>query len=140
MKWGFYIFLAFAGNGICSIVQKMQQMNFDGAYKNEFMITAFGIVVIILLACSFGVNGDKKQMIKDCRIFAPLAGISNGLTNLLVMVLTAAMPAAILFPSFSAGGIIVMFFIGLFVYKEKLSKVQMIGYAIGVVSIVLLNL
>lgn len=139
-KWVFCLIFGFIGNGMCSTIQKMQQLACGGAYKNEFMIVALGIDFVILTMIVLVSKADIKSQLKGCSIYAPLAGIANGATNLLVMVLTALLPTAVLFPSISAGGIIIMFFISLLVYKEKISKQQMVGYITGVSSVILLNL
>ena len=47
---------------------------------------------------------------------------------------------AIVFPVISAGGIITTAIVGIFVYKEKLSVMQIIGMVLGTASIVFLNL
>ena len=74
--------------------------------------------------------------------FMPAAGcgIANGIVNLLVMVLTGALPSVILYPSIAAGGIVIGYVVSVLVYKEKLTFMQNIGYIIGTVSVVLLNL
>ena len=140
IKWLIYLGIGFVGNGMCSTIQKMQQLKFDGAYKNEFMVVALGIAAVFLMVIVFMRKGDVKAELRECRIYAPLNGIANGATNLLVMILTGLIPTALLFPSISAGGIAIMFFISIFVYKEKLSKMQMIGYGIGMLSVILLNI
>ena len=139
-KWLIYLAIGFVGNGMCSTIQKMQQLKFEGAYKNEFMVVALLVVFVMLMAIVLIRKGDLKAQFKDCRIYGPLNGIANGATNLLVMILTGLIPTAILFPSISAGGIAIMFFVSVFVYKEKLSKKQMIGYAVGMLSVILLNI
>lgn len=139
VKWIVYLVIGFVGNGMCSTIQKMQQLRFDGAYKNEFMIVALGLVFVMLTAIVLSKRSNMKSELKECYVYAPLAGVANGATNLFVMVLTGLIPTAILFPSISAGGITIMFFVSIFVYKEKLSGVQMLGYAMGVLSVILLN-
>ena len=139
-KWLIYLAIGFVGNGMCSTIQKMQQLKFEGAYKNEFMVVALLVVFVMLMAIVLIRKGDLKAQFKDCRIYGPLNGIANGATNLLVMILTGLIPTAILFPSISAGGIAIMFFVSVFVYKEKLSKKQMIGYVVGMLSVILLNI
>ena len=69
-----------------------------------------------------------------------IAGIANGIVNFFVMVLTGLIPNAILYPSISAGGVVLGFFASVLIYKEKLSKLQLTGYFIGVLSIILLNI
>ncbi len=140
-KWILYAFLAFAGNGMCSTVQKMQQVKFDGAYKNEFMIIALAAVVIGLLIVSlFCEKNDIKQCVKFGWYLALPCGIMNGVVNLFVMILSARMPVSIMFPLVSAGGIVITYFVSRFVYKEKLTNVQLIGFALGTVSVILLNI
>lgn len=43
-------------------------------------------------------------------------------------------------PLISAGGILVTFLVALAFYKEKFTKIQLIGYLCGVLSVVFLNL
>ena len=140
-KWLVYVFLAFVGNGMCSTVQKMQQVAFDGAYKNEFMIIALASVVIGLLIVSL--ISEHTTIIKCVKVGWYLAlpcGIMNGVVNLFVMLLSARMPVSLMFPLVSAGGIVITYFVSRFVYKEKLTKVQLIGFVLGVGSVILLNI
>lgn len=137
-KWVIAIIIAFFGNGMCSTIQKMQQLKFDGAYKNEFMIIAYAIAVIILLVAALlrGGFGD----IKPGLAFGALSGVANGAVNYLVMILTGTIANAILFPTISAGGIVISFFVAVLLYKEKLTKLQHLGYIAGIAAVVLLNL
>ena len=138
-KWLISIIICFIGGGMCSTVQKAQQIRFNGGYKHEFMIVALIICLVITIIMSII---TKESFKLDLRVYfiAAVCGVSNGLTNLLVMILTTSIPNAILFPSISAGGIALGFFIALFYYKEKLSKTQIIGYIIGTLAVILLNL
>ena len=73
-------------------------------------------------------------------IYCILCGIANAVVNLLVMVLSNRMPISVMFPIISAGGIIVSFLVSLFVYKETLNKMQYIGFCMGIISIIFLNI
>lgn len=137
-KWIIYLSVAFLGNGLCSTFQKMQQMKFNGAYKNELMIFSLLIVFFALLILSLLNKRDKD--LKSCFYYSIPNGISNAVVNLFVMLLTGSIPNAILFPCISAGGIAVSFVIATLIYKEHLSKAQTIGYIAGIISVVLLNL
>lgn len=140
-KWLIYVIIALVGNGMCSVIQKMQQVANDGAYKNEFMATALLFVTVIMIAFSIATERKKfKNYISTGWYIGIIAGIANAVTNLLVMIFSARMPVSILFPLVSAGGIIVTFLVSVFLYKEKLSKMQIIGIAVGTVSVVCLNL
>ena len=138
--WFFWLALQFVGNGMCSTVQKMQQMKFCGAYKNEYMIIALFLVTAVCFVSGICKNDNIGKSIVSAFKYAPLQGIANGAVNLFVMILTALLPTAILFPSISAGGMVITYIIALSVYKEKLSKVQILGYLLGIVSVILLNI
>lgn len=138
--WIVYIFLAFLGNGMCSTVQKMQQIRFSGAYKNELMVIALVIVTLVLSVIGLCQNGNKTEMLKDCVRYAPLKGICNGIINFLVMTVSASLPNAVLFPSISAGSIVLTFICSMTIYHERLSKSQLVGYVLGVISVILLNI
>lgn len=140
-KWIIAIIFAFIGNGMCSTVQKIQQVASGGKYKSELMIGALIITAIMLLPIAFFTEKNKiKTSVKKGWYWAAACGIANGIVNLLVMILGGKLPVSLLFPVISAGGIILSSAISLLFYKEKLTKIQLFGVAIGVVSIVFLNL
>ena len=139
-SWIIYILLTFIANGMCSTIQKMQQVHFDGAYKNEFMIISLAVVTIVLLVLGLSKKGNKREMLKPCIKYGAVKGLINGIMNYLVMVVSASMPNSVLFPSISAGGIVLTFICALTIYKEKLSKIQTVGYILGIVSVVFLNI
>lgn len=140
-KWIIFVALAFIGNGMCSTVQKIQQVKFDGAYKNEFMIVAIAFVAISLFIFAiFKEKGEIKIYAKSGWFLALLSGLINGMVNLFVMILSGRIPVSLMFPLISAGGIIITYFVSKFYYKEKLSKMQFIGFLIGIASVVFLNI
>lgn len=149
-KWVVYVLLAFLGNGLCSVVQKMQQVKFDGAYKNEFMIIALAIVALLTFAISLvtefkkdgkAVSSDVvKGYMKSGLVLALLCGVANGLVNLFVMVLSGLMPVSLMFPLISGGGIVLTYIISRLYYKEKLTRTQLIGFLCGTASVILLNI
>ena len=141
LKWIVAVFLGFFGNGMCSVVQKMQQVKFEGSYKNEFMIVALAMVTVFLGVLAFvRERKEIKSYAKAGWHMALLCGIVNGVVNLFVMILSGIMPVSIMFPMVSAGGIIVTYLVSRFYYKEKLTKTQFLGFIIGIASVVFLNL
>ena len=141
MKWILFVLLAFVGNGMCSVVQKMQQTASGGAGKSEFMILAFAIDAVVLFALSFVKERNKFSVFgKPAILPAMIGGGLNGMVNLFVMILSGTMAVSVMFPLISAGGILVTFLVGFLFYHEKFTKTQLIGYLSGVLSVVLLNL
>ena len=141
LKWVIYVLLAFICNGMCSVSQKMQQIAFDGAYKNEFMILA--LVIVVLFLGIFTLKEERADIRSYCKYgwhVAVVAGIFNGIVNLFVMILSGKMPVSVMFPLISAGGIVMTYIVSKVLYKEKLTLTQFVGFVLGVLSIVLLNI
>jgi len=133
--------MAFVANGACCTVQKVQQINFGGNYKNEFMIIALSISALLLLAAAFfSKKEDVGYSLKKGFPYYSVSGIANGAVNYLVLVLSTKMAASLMFPIISAGGIIFTMIVSLLLYKEKLSLYQKIGFAFGLASVVVLNI
>ncbi len=140
-KWIIFVILSFVGNGMCTVVQKMQQVASNGAYKNEFMIVALAIVTIVMLIMTlFTKQKDIKSFAKSGWHWAIICGVLNGMVNLFVMILSSRMPVSLMFPLISAGGLVVTYIVSRFFYKEKLTKIQSIGFIFGLAAVVFLNI
>ena len=141
LRWGIYAFFAFAGNGLCSTVQRVQQINFEGAYKNEFMIVALLMVTVFLFIMAY--REERKDIglcLKKGIGLMVFFGVANGMVNLFVMMLATRVAASLMFPLISAGSIILSWVLSSFLYKEKLTFLQNLGLVLGVLAVVFLNL
>lgn len=138
-KWLFWVLLAFGGNGLCSIMQNLQKRTLGDEYKHEFMIIALSASFLILMTISLAMAKDARAELKNCVPFASLNGIANALVNFLMLTIIGNIPNTILYPTSSALSMIFTFLLAYFLYKERFSKYQYLGYIIGVVSIILLN-
>jgi len=83
---------------------------------------------------------DMKAFVKLGTVKGIGCGIANGIVNLLVMVLLGTMPASVVFPLITGGSIVFTYVVSRTLFHEKLSKRQTIGFILGVISVVLLNL
>lgn len=140
-KWLIYITLAFLGNGFCSTVQRIQQIKCEGKFKNEFMVVALLISFLVFMVLTF--LYDRKDLLINVKkgfISCFICGISNGVVNLFVIILSLSMAASVMFPIISAGGIIFSAITAIFLFKEKLSKLQYLGLVIGIISVIFLNI
>ena len=144
LKWLIYVTLAFLGNGLCSTVQTAKKDFYGAEGNNMFMIVALAMVVVLLISAAFSFKTQRvaiKETAEKGWWLALLCGGANGLTNFFVMLLTANdFPASVLFPVVSGGGLLMVFLWSVLIKKEKFTVPQYIGYALGVVSIVLLNI
>ena len=128
-------------NAMCTIVQKEEQVRFEGAYKNEFMLIALLVSFVAMLAIGLvRERRDLKTVVKLGAVPAVLTGAANGATNLLVMVATATIATSIFFPVISGGGMVLAYIISVTFFKEKFTTMQKIGILLGVASLLFLNI
>lgn len=140
-KWLIMAVLMAVSNGMCTIVQKEEQVAFDGAYKNEFMLVALlSSCVVLLVIGMIKERRDLKSVLKLGALPAVLTGAANGATNLLVMIVTATIATSIFFPVISGGGMVLAYIISVTLFKEKFTTMQKIGILLGIASLVFLNL
>lgn len=140
-KWIVFVLLSFFGNGMCTVVQNMQQRAFNGAFKSEFMIVSYAMVTAVML--TMALLKDRKSIKLHAKAgwyIAPACGVMNGMVNLFVMILSARMAVSLMFPLISAGGLVVTYLVSRFGYKEKLTKSQFIGFVLGAAAVVFLNI
>ena len=106
------------------------------------MVIALAINTVFMFTMALTTEKPKAvaTVCKKTWWIAAICGVLNGLTNFLVLVLNGKLPASVLFPVISAGGIVFIFLYAMLVYREKFKPLQIVGFALGVGSIVLLNL
>ena len=142
LKWMIYLIIGFVGNGMCSTVQKLAPHFWgEDINQNLYMIVALGISAVVLIAASF-ITGetDLKSTLKVGTPLSLLCGVFNGGVNYLVIYLNPFIAASVMFPVLAAGEIILIFPYSLLVRKEKFTVAQWVGFIVGVLSVILLNL
>lgn len=141
-KWYVYVALAFVGNGLCSTLQKAYQLHSGGRGKSEFMLIALCITVIAFLILRI-IHSDTEKGFLPTRTnggwFGVVSGLCNGIVNWLIMVLSNQ-PASVVYPSISAGSVVLTIITAKIFFKEKHSNIQNLSFIIGICSIVCLNI
>ena len=111
VKWLICIVLSAAGSGMFSVCMRMQQIRYNDACSDEFMIIALGFSAIVLLMVGFIKDRRGfKVIIKYGSFYAIGAGVSNGIANMLGLVVTMLIPISLSAPV-SAGVKMVLSFI-----------------------------
>ncbi len=141
LKWVICVALSVIGSGMFGVMQKLQQVKFLKTCDNEFMVVTLLFSAVMLFF--IGIITNRKNLLYILRhggIYASVAGLSNGATNLLNLVVNAMIPISIAAPTRSGIKIVISFLISLIIFKEKLSRRQTLGVIIGAISLILLNL
>ena len=141
-KWLLFVLMAFLGNAGCSIVQRTQQIQFNGLHK--YMLMTFATFLSATACFLIYLCGDKtktKDVLKISWYFPVTAGSCNVVLNLFVMLLaTSPLSPSLIYPVIGVGGLMVVTLVSLFIFKEKLKWQQWLGIAIGAIATVLLSI
>ena len=105
--------------------------------KTLFLLMIFGAALLFCVVWMIISKGKIRA--KDAAIGVAL-GIPNYFTSRLILGALETVPAVVVFPVYSVGTIVAITLIGLFFYKEKLNRVQVLGIAMILLALVLLNL
>jgi len=141
VRWLIFALLTLLSNGMCTTVQKMQQLAFDYTYANEFMIIALLITAVCLAVFGF-ITAPKESVltVKRCWHWGLGHGLLNGLMNYFVLLLNTSMPASVVFPLVSCGNLLFVYLLSFFIWKERLTRLQTFGIVAGIASIIFFSI
>ena len=139
--WVICIGIAALGNGLFGVVQRMQQLQFENTCTNEFMVIALAFSSCVLFAVGMKKDReDLKYILRHGLPWTAAAGVSNGVTNAMVVVLYTLMPISLSSPIRVGVKIVMSFLLSVLVFREKFQKSQVVGVILGTAALVLLNI
>lgn len=142
LKWLLFSGVSMAGSGCIAVLQKIHQ---HSQFANEFIslsVLEFIFAAVILTIITYIVPNPRKRLIvslKDVSAGA-LNGLFIGVLNLLNLTLAGKLPAMILFPIYNIGSIVLTGIFCTLIYKEKNTKKEAIGFAIGCIAIIIIGI
>lgn len=141
-RWLFYVTLAFVGNAGCSIVQRTQQMQYEGQHGNMLMLFATGLcAVLYLILFARSDKSDTRVMLKRSWWVPVCAGVCNLILNLMAILMASTdLSPSLIYPVIGVGGLSIVTVFSLLVFKEKMTVRQWLGVAVGAVAVVLLSI
>lgn len=143
-KWIIYSLMAFGGNAGCAIIQRSQQIAFDGKHGNMLMLGGISMAVVFFIIMYLRSNkSDSLFILKKATPFPIISGVGNLLLNVIIIVLTRfpkETPPSIIYPSLAIGSLSITGICSLLIFKEKLKLSQWIGIGIGAIAVALLSL
>ncbi len=148
-KWLIFCFLSWFLNGCGSITSKIQQTITGGKEYVAMMTISFAFAFVLSMVFYLLITFSTKQktsvknditLIKNSLMLIFLVALGSGAGNAVVIYLTSRVPSAYLFPFVLGGLIITVTLYSRIVLKETMSRFGMIGIAIGIAAIIMLNL
>ena len=134
-SWALLLMLLAAGMG--DGMSKVYEVYGDSNFENLFLFFTF---LAALLLCLILLAHKKERLgIKELCYGAAL-GIPNFLSSLFLLKSLTVIPAVIAFPTVNVAVILVVSLAGFLLFREKLSRRQIIGGILICIALALLNL
>ncbi|MBQ9769814.1 MAG: EamA family transporter, partial [Clostridia bacterium] len=141
LKWFISLMLNILANVAITIVNKWQQDHFEGKYRNEYLTVIFICSALVLFILGMIYERDSfKATIKQGFLYGMAAGLLNGMNNVFTLAVYYYLPISFSGPFRGGLAMLLTFVIAALIYKEKFTLRQYIGAAVGVASVVLLNI
>ena len=138
LKWFFFAILSLLCNGMVGLTQKVFGMSQFKSEQSIFMVIAFLAGMIVM----FFIMPKKVKMLPSAGFIktAMGSGVTLGLVNYIAVYISGVLPAIIVFPCVSGGGIIVSAILARILIGEKLSVRKKAGILICVFAMCLISI
>lgn len=124
-------------DGMAAVMSKVYREVGTAALSNHFLFFTFGSAfVLCVLVILF--KRERPGLMEV--LFGMAIGIPNFLASHFNLKALESLPAIIVYPSRSVGSLMIITIVGLFIFREKLSRKQIIAMAFIFAALILLNL
>lgn len=134
-KFGLLYLLFVAG--ITDCMSKIFEVYGNSALSNQFLLYTF---LSAFITCLVVVFINKQTFTKEEIKYGICMGVPNYLSSKFLLMSLQSILAVIVYPTFSVGTIVVITMTGLLLFKEKITKKQIIALCAILLALVLLNL
>lgn len=144
VRWLAFISVVFLSNSFISINQKVYSMENEVTNPFGFVAVAYITAFILSALLMAFLKGKEKNVTltvpKGVIISAVLAGICLGVFQCINTYANGIIDGTLLYSTYNCGCSVLSIIVGRALFKEKLSKRQYMGAAVGVAAILLLCL
>ncbi len=123
--------------GACDSMTKVFEFVGDRADDDRFMFFNFFFAFLYSL---FMLIRERKRINGWDVLFGVLLGVPNYFCTRFLLKALTELPSFIVYPSYSVATVIVISLLGRIFFREKLTKKQLVGVGIILLSLVLLNI
>ena len=134
-KWLLCVSLAFIFQGSIGVLQKIHQSSEHKAELNAFLFVAF-IISLIYSAVSSKKSYKELGFKRKHVLIAVVCGVCMYIMNVVNLHLSGVLPSQLFFPLVNGSSIILSSLVSIFIFKEKISKEQIVGLCGGIASLI----
>lgn len=145
LLWLVFALIAFFSNGVTAVLQKQSKLSAPESNGNIFMGLAYLVAasvqaITFLLKSKSAPNTAKFRFSPLCAALILCAGLGSFVGNAVLLRLSTQVPAALLYPFVNGGLCITVSVFSIRIFREKLTVFKACAIAVGLASIVFLNL
>ena len=130
------LILVLLGCGTADGMSKIYQEFGTDRFEELFLVFTFVIAFVLSIIL---VKMKQQRFTKNELIYGAMLGIPNYYSARFLLKALGEIPAVVAYPTFSIGTIAVITLTGIIVFKEKITKRQMIAIGLIAIAVVLLN-
>ena len=134
------VVIAFLCSGGLGIVQKIQQKTEYADQKSSFILVAFILSFVISLLFFLAKKRGNQKITHKNSLSCVVVGSFFAVCNLLNTHLAGTLDSAIFFPAINIGSIAISVILSAIIYKERLTKRDILVLFLGGLAILLVNL
>ena len=142
-NWKYYVTIFFFAGGMIGIINKLFQSSNAKTEMDSMLLVASFVSAFVLAVMAFILGGVKKtgapKIYKSGIVYIIACGLVSCIYNRLNVYLAGVMDGALLFPLSNGTLLLLNNLTGIILFKERLSKLQIVGMIIGLLSIVMIG-
>jgi drug/metabolite transporter (DMT)-like permease len=124
-------------SGLAQLASKLFAQYCEPDFKASWSVVLFASAIVTTLAWMLIVRVKPSRA--DIR-YGVFVGVPNLLSALFLVAALTQLPAVVVFPTTSAGGMVLLALAGAVIFREKLSRATVLGIAMAVLAVVLVNM
>ena len=130
------LILVLIGCGMSDGMSKIYQELGTDRFEELFLVFTFVIAFLLSIVL---VKIKKQRFTKNELFYGALLGVPNYFSARFLLKALGEIPAVVAYPTFSIGTIAVITLTGMLIFKEKITKRQMLAIGLIMVAVVMLN-
>ena len=130
------LILVLIGCGMADGMSKIYQELGTDRFEELFLVFTFVIAFILSILL---VKIKKQRFTRNELFYGAMLGIPNYFSARFLLKALGEIPAVVAYPTFSIGTIAVITMTGVVVFKEKITKLQMVAIGLIAAAVVMLN-
>jgi drug/metabolite transporter (DMT)-like permease len=127
----------FVGNGLCMLAMRAFRQVGTESESSLFLTVLFGVAGLVALGAwlTHWTGTSRRDLLPGMAV-----GLCNALANLALVSALQQLPGVLVFPFYSAVGVVLSALFAGLVWGERVRRLELAGMGVAIVAVVLINL